>query len=65
VELPELGDFPGELKMRPVSGVIGLGAMASGTAAAPGRAGDGTWLKVAEFGDLPVQGGSVVDQSRQ
>ncbi len=57
-------DFLSELKMRAVSGVIGFGAMACGTAAAPGRAGDGTGLKVAEFGDLPEQSGSVVDQSR-
>jgi len=35
--------------------------MASGTAAASGRAGDGTWLEIAKFGDLPEQSGSVID----
>jgi hypothetical protein len=57
-------DFLGELKMRAVSGVIGFGAMASGTATAPSRTGDGTRLEVAELGNLLEQSGSVVDQSR-
>ena len=54
-------DFLRELKMRAVSGVIRFGAMASGTATAPGRTGDGTGLKISEFGDLPEQSRSVVD----
>ena len=53
-------DFLGELKMRAVSGVIGFGAMAHGTATAAGGTGDGTGLEIAEFGNLPEQGGSVV-----
>ena len=57
-------DFLGVLKMRAVSGVIRFGAMAGGTATAPGRTGDGTWLEVAKFGNLPEQSGSVVYQSR-
>src|SRR5882724_9603951 len=58
-------DLLGDLKMRAVSGIVGLGAMAPGTPAAPGSTGDGTRLKVTEFGDLLKQSGSVVDQSRQ
>src|SRR6266571_7205896 len=58
-------DLLGELKMRAVSGVVGFGAMATGTPAAPGSTGDRTRLKVAEFGDLLEQRGSVVDKSRQ
>jgi len=54
-------DFLSELKMRAVSGIIGFGAMTSGAAAPPGGTGDGAWLKVCEFGDLPEQRGSVVD----
>jgi hypothetical protein len=57
-------DFLGELKMRAVSGVIGFGAMTTGTATAPGRTGDGTRLEVAEFGNLLEQSRSDVDQSR-
>jgi hypothetical protein len=58
-------DFLGELKMRAVCGVVGFGAMANGTATAAGGTGDGTGLEIAEFGNLPEQGGSVADQSRQ
>src|SRR5258708_17363750 len=58
-------DVLGELKMRAVSGIVGLGAMAIGTPTTPGSTGDGTRLKVAEFGDLLEQSGSVVDNSRQ
>src|SRR5438093_2289359 len=58
-------DLLGDLKMRAVSGIVGLGAMTPGTPAAPGSTGDGTRLKVTEFGDLLKQSGSVVDQSRQ
>jgi hypothetical protein len=53
-------DFLRELKMRTVSGVIGFGAMTRWTTAAPGRIGDGTWLKVSELGNLAEQSGSVV-----
>ena len=48
--------------MRAVSGVIGFGAMASGTATAAGSTGDGTGLEIAEFGNLLEQSDSVVDQ---
>ena len=57
-------DLLGELKMRAVSGVIGFGAMTTGTATAPGCTGDGTRLEIAEFGNLLEQSGSDVDQSR-
>jgi len=58
-------DLLSELKMRTVSGVVGFGAMATGTPTAPGSTGDRTRLKVTEFGDLLKQSGSVVDESRQ
>jgi len=58
-------DLLGELKMRTVSGVVGSGAMATGTPTTPGSTGDRTRLKVTEFGDLLEQRGSVVDKSRQ
>src|SRR5258708_27765367 len=57
-------DFLGELRMLAVPRVIGFGAMASGTATAPGRTGDGTRLEVTKFGNLPEQSGSVIHQSR-
>src|SRR6266478_9450720 len=57
-------DLLGELKMRAVSGVVGLGAMASGTATAAHGTGDGTRLEVAESGQPLEQRGSVVHQSR-
>src|SRR5713226_5420388 len=44
--------FLSELKMRAVSGVVGFGAMATGTSAAAGSPGDGTRLEVAQFGNL-------------
>jgi hypothetical protein len=47
-------DLLGKLKMRAVSGVVGFGAMATGTPTAPGSTGDRTWLKVTEFGDFLV-----------
>ena len=55
--------FLSELKMGAVSRVLGFGAMAIGTTTAPESAGDGTRLKVAKFGNVLEQGGSVVDQS--
>src|SRR6266581_3186180 len=58
-------DLLGELKMRAVPGVVGFGAMATGTPTAPRSTGDGTRLKVTECGDLLEQRGSVVDKSRQ
>jgi hypothetical protein len=56
------GDLLRELKVRAMSGIAGLGAMASGFSAAANCTGDGTWLEIAEFRDLPEQRGSVVDK---
>jgi hypothetical protein len=55
-------DLLGELKVRTMSRVIGFGAMTPRFSAAASGAGDGTWLEVAEFGDLSEQRGSVVNQ---
>jgi hypothetical protein len=40
-------DLLRELKVRTMSGIIGIGAMAAGFPAAADSAGDRTWLKVA------------------
>jgi hypothetical protein len=58
-------DLLGELRMGAVTGVVGFGAMALRFSAAPGSIRNGAGLKVAEFGDLPKYGASVVDQGRE
>src|ERR1019366_2103002 len=55
-------DFLGELKVWTMSGVIRSGAMTPRFSAVARGTGDGTRLKVAEFGDLPEERGSVVNQ---
>ena len=45
-------DFLGELVVRPVSWVVGLGAVATGFPTPASGARDGTGLEVSEFGDL-------------
>lgn len=54
-------DLLGELGMRAVSGVVGLGAMTPRFSTASGSAGDGAGLEVADFRNLPKNCGSVVD----
>jgi hypothetical protein len=64
-EIPGSGfaaDLLGELKVRTMSGVVRFGAVTPRFSAAAGGAGDGARLEVAEYGDLPKECGSVVNQ---
>jgi hypothetical protein len=58
-------NLPGELKMRTMSRIVWFGAMAPRLSATPDCAGDGTWLKVAQFRDMAEQGGAFASQSRE
>src|ERR1035441_3620741 len=57
--------FLSELKMRAVTGVVGFGAMATGTSAASGKTTDGTRLEVAELGDALEQIGRASCRERR
>ena len=58
-------DLSGDLKVRAVSRIVRVGAMATGITATVERTGDRARLEVAEFSDLLKQSGALAGKGRK